>query len=323
MGNPAFAGEAAETTGRAVAFAHADASYSLAMQPGDVLSERRQRSGPIECCDDMLRRSLQRAQTNPTCWLARAATVRDSGGCDERVFIQDYSIELRLAARGGFAQLREAVFCSPGGNPRAAVRQSGANPSHDMHSALVNFVAEHPGLPRDLVRLGFRRAAARAWAWARRRGGKGYASSEFRLACGARRPDAADAEDLQETCTPFAATNSIRVPAAASSLGAFVAILFKTTPAAMARWRPHLPAAFPKSDIRHWPELGDKPAIDYALVWHPETGLLASLPNLKLIVSLGAGIDHILRDPNLPRGVPILRLVDPHMTEAMSEYVAF
>jgi glyoxylate/hydroxypyruvate reductase A len=101
-----------------------------------------------------------------------------------------------------------------------------------------------------------------------------------------------------------------------------VAILFKTTPAAMARWRPHLPAAFPKSDIRHWPELGDKQAIDYALVWHPETGLLASLANLKLIVSLGAGIDHILRDPNLPRGVPILRLVDPHMTEAMSEYVA-
>jgi glyoxylate/hydroxypyruvate reductase len=101
-----------------------------------------------------------------------------------------------------------------------------------------------------------------------------------------------------------------------------MAILFKTTAAAEARWRPHLPAAFPDHDIRYWPDTGDKAAIDYALVWHPDPGLLASLPNLKLIVSLGAGIDHILRDPSLPLDVPILRLVDPHMTQAMCEYVA-
>ena len=101
-----------------------------------------------------------------------------------------------------------------------------------------------------------------------------------------------------------------------------MAILFTTTAAALARWRPHLPVAFPGHEIRYWPDIGDKTAIDYALVWHPDPGLLASLPNLKLIVSLGAGIDHILRDPNLPAGVPIMRLIDPHMTQAMCEYVA-
>lgn len=100
-----------------------------------------------------------------------------------------------------------------------------------------------------------------------------------------------------------------------------MAILFQSTPAAAARWRPHLAAAWPARDIRYWPEIGDKAAIDYALIWHPAPGLLASLPNLKLIVSLGAGVDHILRDPHLPPGVPILRLVDPYMTQAMSEYV--
>jgi glyoxylate/hydroxypyruvate reductase len=101
-----------------------------------------------------------------------------------------------------------------------------------------------------------------------------------------------------------------------------VAILFKSTAAATARWRPFLTAAWPERDLRFWPETGDKTAIDHALVWHPEPGLLASLPNLKLIVSLGAGIDHILRDPALPAGISILRLVDPHMTRAMCEYVA-
>ncbi len=36
---------------------------------------------------------------------------------------------------------------------------------------------------------------------------------------------------------------------------------------------------------------------------------------------MGAGIDHILCDPHLPAGVPITRLVDPYLTDAMSEYV--
>ena len=101
-----------------------------------------------------------------------------------------------------------------------------------------------------------------------------------------------------------------------------MAILLTTTEAALARWRPFLAVAWPDRDIRAWPNIGDRAQIDYALVWHPEPGLLASLPNLKLIVSLGAGVDHILSDPALPRGgVPILRLVDPYMTQAMSEYI--
>jgi glyoxylate/hydroxypyruvate reductase len=99
-------------------------------------------------------------------------------------------------------------------------------------------------------------------------------------------------------------------------------ILFQSTPAATARWRPLLGALMPEHEFRFWPEIGDPAAIDYALVWQPEPGLLARLPKLKLIVNLGAGVDHLLRDPDLPRRIPIMRLVDPYMTDAMSEYVA-
>src|SRR6202521_3194113 len=100
-----------------------------------------------------------------------------------------------------------------------------------------------------------------------------------------------------------------------------MAILFRSTPAAAARWRPLLRELMPEHEIRFWPEIGDTAAIEYALVWQPEPGLLGSLPNLKLIVGLGAGVDHLLRDPSLPNDVPIVRLVDPYMTDAMSEYV--
>ncbi len=101
-----------------------------------------------------------------------------------------------------------------------------------------------------------------------------------------------------------------------------MAILFRSTPAATERWRPLLAALMPEHDIRYWPEIGDPAAIEYALVWQPQPGLLKGLPNLRLIFGLGAGIDHLLHDPELPRNVPIVRLVDPYMTDAMSEYVA-
>lgn len=87
-------------------------------------------------------------------------------------------------------------------------------------------------------------------------------------------------------------------------------------------WRRHLRAALPEEDIRVYPdELGDPAEIDMALVWHPPRGLLASLPNLKAIFSLGAGVDHLASDPELPTDVPVVRMVDPGLTEGMTEYV--
>ena len=100
-----------------------------------------------------------------------------------------------------------------------------------------------------------------------------------------------------------------------------MALLFRSTVDSAARWQAQLARLTQQLDIRIWPEIGNPMEIDYALVWRPEPGFLASLPSLKLILSLGAGVDHLLGDPQLPRHIPIVRLVDPHMTDAMSEYV--
>jgi glyoxylate/hydroxypyruvate reductase A len=86
-------------------------------------------------------------------------------------------------------------------------------------------------------------------------------------------------------------------------------------------WRAELGRLVPDLEFRTYPEVGDPGAVDAALVWQPPRGMLAGLPNLKLIISLGAGIDHLLADPALPRRLPIMRLVDPHMIAQMSEFV--
>ncbi len=76
----------------------------------------------------------------------------------------------------------------------------------------------------------------------------------------------------------------------------------------------------PTRDVRIWPETGDVSEIDLAMVWRAPHGELAKLPNLRLIINMGAGVDHLLRDETLP-DVPLVRFVDPNLTMRMSEYV--
>ena len=86
-------------------------------------------------------------------------------------------------------------------------------------------------------------------------------------------------------------------------------------------WREMMAEHLPEVEFRVWPDVGDRAEIDYALVWKPEPGLLASRPNLKAILSLGAGVDHIFADPDLPQGVPISRVVNDNMALRMREWV--
>jgi len=60
--------------------------------------------------------------------------------------------------------------------------------------------------------------------------------------------------------------------------------------------------------------------VKYAVVWKPEHGFLAKLPNLEVIFSLGAGVDHVLEDPDLP-DLPLVRFVDANLTGRMVEWV--
>jgi glyoxylate/hydroxypyruvate reductase len=86
-------------------------------------------------------------------------------------------------------------------------------------------------------------------------------------------------------------------------------------------WARHMKAACPKLDVRIWPDIGNPNDIDYVAAWLPPGGVLKSLPNLKIIFSLGAGVDAILSDATLPALVPIVRVNDPDLTMRMSEYI--
>ena len=88
-------------------------------------------------------------------------------------------------------------------------------------------------------------------------------------------------------------------------------------------WQRKLQALAPDTELRIWPELGNLAEIDVALCWNHPPGLLQQLPNLQLIASLGAGVEHILSDPELPVGVPVTRVVDDKLKQGMSQYLVW
>ena len=70
------------------------------------------------------------------------------------------------------------------------------------------------------------------------------------------------------------------------------------------------------------PEGARDPSIRYAVVWKQKPNVLASLPNLRAIFSVGAGVDHLFADPGLP-DVPIVRVVAENLTQYMREYIVW
>lgn len=87
-------------------------------------------------------------------------------------------------------------------------------------------------------------------------------------------------------------------------------------------WRDAIKAQAPDLDVRVWPDqLGDVNDIEYVLSWMPPAGILKTMPNLKAIFSLGAGVDAILRDETVPKEIPLSRVVDADLTQRMTAYV--
>ena len=96
-------------------------------------------------------------------------------------------------------------------------------------------------------------------------------------------------------------------------------ILLSLTGQDVDHWRRLLGNGYEVVTERSFPS---DPSIDYAVVWKHEAGVLAGLPNLRLVISTGAGVDHIFADEDLP-DVPILRVVAENLATHMAEYVVW
>ena len=58
-----------------------------------------------------------------------------------------------------------------------------------------------------------------------------------------------------------------------------------------------------------------------ALLWKPPLDRIKDLKKVKGLISLGQGVDHILKNNLIPQNIPVVRIVDPFMAKTMSHWV--
>jgi glyoxylate/hydroxypyruvate reductase A len=86
-------------------------------------------------------------------------------------------------------------------------------------------------------------------------------------------------------------------------------------------WRDAFRQEMPELKVEVWPDVDSAEQVEFVLSWAAEPGTMARFPGLRGIFSLGAGVDHILRDPALPPHVPVVRMVDSSLSNAITQYI--
>ncbi|HUE92299.1 glyoxylate/hydroxypyruvate reductase A [Pseudomonas sp.] len=101
-----------------------------------------------------------------------------------------------------------------------------------------------------------------------------------------------------------------------------MALLYKADPVRGEQWQALFAEQAPDIEWRAWSDIGDPRDIRYLAAWQAPDDLEALLPNLQVLFALSAGVDQ-LDLGRLPASLPVVRLLDPGITQGMCEYASF
>jgi glyoxylate/hydroxypyruvate reductase A len=96
--------------------------------------------------------------------------------------------------------------------------------------------------------------------------------------------------------------------------------VYKSDPVRGAQWARLFARKAPDVPFRMWPDIGDPAQVRYLAAWVVPPGLAAAFPNLELLFCVGAGVDQLDLSA-VPKTIPIVRMIEPHLVGGMVEYV--
>lgn len=187
--------------GRTGLYASREAALARLGDASPALAARRAIAEPLPSL------LLEGFSIGPSNSLFLAEAARAVGGCDGRVFTQDYSLVLRLATSGGFVAVDDVVALCPA-VAEGRVNDGGPQILHDINLSIAYFLDEHRLAPA-LTRKAVQRAATRAYHWARRREGAALISYWAWLRLLAELPHP-PADLVRRSCAAFTLSRAVR-----------------------------------------------------------------------------------------------------------------
>lgn len=144
--------------------------------------------------------------------LYHTEAFRFVGGCDERVFVQDMSVPLRLAKNHILASIDTPLCLSPD-NADGRVMNNNAQVLHDFSAIQYYFLKDNPDLDDRYKKLILKRLTGRAWKWAKRQNNASFLSPHFLNALRGRFALTRDPTALlKKSLTAFHVNHNIRHP---------------------------------------------------------------------------------------------------------------
>ncbi|TKB98942.1 2-hydroxyacid dehydrogenase [Pedobacter cryophilus] len=86
-------------------------------------------------------------------------------------------------------------------------------------------------------------------------------------------------------------------------------------------WATALQAHLPETLVEIYPNIKDKESVEFVLCWKPDADVLANFPNVKVIQSVGAAIDHITKKQEIKENQTVCRIVDENLSHDMFEFL--
>ena len=86
-------------------------------------------------------------------------------------------------------------------------------------------------------------------------------------------------------------------------------------------WRDAVRAALPDVSFELWPDAENPADIKHVVAWTLPDEVIAAVPDIEILFSIGAGIDQ-LDLTRLPPNLRVVRMIEPGITDTMADYVA-
>jgi len=86
-------------------------------------------------------------------------------------------------------------------------------------------------------------------------------------------------------------------------------------------WKKALQEKLPTATIEVYPNVKNKEDVDFVICWKPKKNVFDQFPNIKIIQSVGASIEHITSSQTLNDDSIITRIVDERLSNDMWEFL--